>query len=87
MFALVEREGRAFAFPVGRVDVVRCRRNPQARSRQLAHDLDELHAYNGLSMGFASHETIKHSELVYAKGIPTHYLHIQRPDTRHIAHG
>jgi hypothetical protein len=29
---------------------------------------DELHSYDGLSMGFAAHDTIKHSDGVYAKG-------------------
>lgn len=29
---------------------------------------DELHAYDGLSMGFTQHDTIKHSAGVYAKG-------------------
>lgn len=29
---------------------------------------DELRSYDGLSMGFAAHDTIKHSDGVYAKG-------------------
>ena len=32
---------------------------------------DELHAYDGLAMGFAKHDTIKHSAGIYAKG-PIH---------------
>ncbi len=67
--ALVERHGRVQAFPVDRVDG----RTLQTEIRKrvdLASSMmtDELHAYDGLSMGFKSHETIKHSAGVYAKG-------------------
>jgi transposase-like protein len=67
--ALVERGGRVRAFPVERVDG----RTLQTAIRQhvdLSASMmtDELHAYDGLSMGFASHETIKHSSKVYVRG-------------------
>jgi hypothetical protein len=66
--ALVERKGRALAFPVERVDgrtlqdAIRQRTQPKA-----THIMsDELHAYDGLSMGFAGHDTVKHSAGQYA---------------------
>lgn len=67
--ALVERKGRAVAFPVARVDgrtlqdAIRSRTRPKATFMMS----DELHAYDGLSMGFAGHETIKHSRGQYVR--------------------
>ena len=67
--ALVERKGRVRAFPVERVDgatlQTAVRQNVSLSSHMMS---DELHAYDGLSMGFAKHDTIKHSDRVYAKG-------------------
>ena len=68
--ALVERKGRAIAFPVERVDG----RTLQTAIRQVTRPgatymmSDELHAYDGLSMGFVGHDTIKHSAGQYVKG-------------------
>lgn len=67
--ALIERKGRAVAFPVERVDGKTLQEAIRSRVYPNAHMMsDELHAYDGLSMGFAAHDTIKHSEGVYAKG-------------------
>lgn len=67
--ALVERKGRAVAFPVERVDGCTLQTAIRERVHLNSHMMsDELHAYDGLSMGFAAHDTIKHSEGVYAKG-------------------
>jgi transposase-like protein len=67
--ALVERGGRLRMFPVERVDG----RTLQTAIRErvsLDADMvsDELHAYDGLSMGFKSHRTIKHSAKEYVRG-------------------
>lgn len=70
--ALVERKGRAMAFPVERVDGRTLQEAIRSRVHLNAHMMsDELHSYDGLSMGFAAHDTIKHSDGVYAKG-PIH---------------
>jgi transposase-like protein len=67
--ALVERKGRAVAFPVERVDGRTLQEAIRSRVHLNAHMMsDELHSYDGLSMGFAAHDTIKHSDGVYAKG-------------------
>lgn len=67
--ALVERKGRALAFPVERVDGRTLQEAIRSRVHLNAHMMsDELHSYDGLSMGFAAHDTIKHSDGVYAKG-------------------
>ena len=67
VMALVERKGRARAFPVERVDGKTLqdaiRKNVRARATHIMSD--ELHAYDGLSMGFAGHDTIKHSSGQY----------------------
>ncbi len=66
--ALVERKGRATAFPVEHVDgktlqtVIRQRVEPKSHMMT-----DELHAYGGLVNGF-THDTIKHSAGIYARG-------------------
>lgn len=66
---LVERKGRAVAFPIERVDGRTLQTAIRERVHPVAHMMsDELHAYDGLSMGFAAHDTIKHSDGVYAKG-------------------
>jgi transposase-like protein len=67
--ALVERKGRAVAFPVERVDgktlqdAIRSRTRPKATFMMS----DELHAYDGLSMGFVGHATVKHSKGEYVR--------------------
>lgn len=67
--ALVERKGRVAIFPVERVtgrtlqDAIRRRVNLNAHMVT-----DELKAYNGLDMGFASHRTINHSKGKYVSG-------------------
>ena len=70
--ALVERKGRVRSFPIERVDGATLqkaiRQNVHLRSHMMT---DELHAYDGLNMGFAQHDTIKHSDGVYARG-PIH---------------
>ena len=67
--ALVEREGRAIAFPVERVDgrtlQDAIRKNTRPRATHMMSD--ELHAYDGLAMGFAGHDTIKHSKGEYVR--------------------
>lgn len=69
VLALVERKGRAVAFPVERVDGKTLQEAIRKNVHLDAHMMtDELHAYDGLSMGFASHDTIKHSDGIYAKG-------------------
>jgi transposase-like protein len=56
--ALVERKGRALAFPVERVDGRTLQDAIRTRTRTSSAMMsDELHAYDGLSMGFASHDT------------------------------
>lgn len=67
--ALVERKGRAVAFPVERVDGKTLQEAIRSRVHLNAHMMtDELHAYDGLSMGFTQHDTIKHTKGVYAIG-------------------
>jgi transposase-like protein len=67
--ALVQRDGRAIAFPVQRVDGATLQSAIRQRVSLMADMMsDELHAYDGLSMGFKSHNTIKHSSGVYAVG-------------------
>lgn len=67
--ALVERKGRVRAFPIERVDGSTLQKAIRERVFPNSHMMsDELHAYDGLSMGFSGHETIKHSEGSYARG-------------------
>ena len=69
MVGLVARKGRVHAFPVERVDGRTLQTAIRQRVFPNAHMMsDELYAYDGLSMGFKSHETIKHSDGVYARG-------------------
>jgi transposase-like protein len=69
---LVERKGRAIAFPVERVDGRTLQTAIRERVHPVAHMMsDELHAYDGLSMGFAAHDTIKHSDGARATSIRT----------------
>jgi len=66
--ALVERKGRAISFPVDRVDGRTLQTEIRARVRKSTHMMsDELHAYDGLSMGFAGHDTVKHSAGEYVR--------------------
>jgi transposase-like protein len=67
--ALVERQGRIAMFPVERVNGATIQTEIRQRVAQDAHMMtDELHAYDGLSYGFASHQTIKHSAGKYVDG-------------------
>jgi len=67
--ALVERGGKVRAFPVERVDGKTLQTAIRQRVHTSAHMMtDELHAYDGLSMGFKAHDTIKHSEKKYVRG-------------------
>ena len=67
--ALVERKGRAVAFPVSNVTGKTLQSAIRSRVHLRSHMMtDELHAYGGLVSGFAAHDTITHSEGVYAKG-------------------
>ena len=67
--ALVERKGRAVAFTVpnvtGKTLQEAIRKNVHLNAHMMT---DELHAYGGLVNGFAAHDTIRHSDGVYAKG-------------------
>jgi transposase-like protein len=66
--ALVERKGRAIAFPVERVDGRTLQTEIRARVRKSSHMMsDQLHAYDGLSMGFVGHDTVKHSAGEYVR--------------------
>jgi transposase-like protein len=67
--ALVERGGKVRAFPVERVDGRTLQNAIRSRvSLDTNMMTDELHAYDGLSMGFKSHSTIKHSAKQYVRG-------------------
>lgn len=67
--ALVERRGRLALFPVERVNGRTLQDAIRRRVNLSAHMVtDELKAYNGLDMGFASHRTISHSKKEYVKG-------------------
>ena len=68
--ALVERKGRAVAFPVERVDGKTLQDAIRQRTRPTTTHMmsDELHSYDGLAMGFAGHSTVKHSEKEYVRG-------------------
>jgi transposase-like protein len=67
--ALVERKGRATCFPVVRVDGRTLQDAIRARTRPTVTHImsDELKAYDGLDMGFAGHDTIKHSHGEYVR--------------------
>jgi transposase-like protein len=66
--ALVERKGRAVAFPVERVDGKTLQTAIRKRVRSSAHMMsDELHAYDALHMGFAGHDTINHTRGEYVR--------------------
>lgn len=67
--ALVERKGRAFAFPVERVDGKTLQNAIRSRTRPKATFMmsDELHAYDALDMGFAGHATVTHSRGEYVR--------------------
>jgi transposase-like protein len=67
--ALVERKGRVRAFPVERVDGRTLQEAIRSNVHLNAHMMtDDLKSYHGLDMGFAGHETIKHSEGKYVSG-------------------
>lgn len=67
--ALVERRGRVRAFPVERVDGRTLQEAIRKNVHLNAHMMtDDLKSYHGLDMGFAGHDTIKHSEGKYVRG-------------------
>ena len=67
--ALVERKGRALAFTVPNVTGKTLQEAIRARVHLRSHMMtDELHGYQGLVTGYAAHDTIKHSDGVYARG-------------------
>ncbi len=67
--ALVERQGRVRIFPVERVDGRTLQDAIRSRVQLTARMVtDELHAYDGLDMGFAGHDTINHSSKKYVNG-------------------
>jgi transposase-like protein len=69
VLVLVERKGRAMAFPIARVTGKTLQEAIRSRVHLNSHMMtDELHGYQGLVQGFAQHDTIKHSEGVYAAG-------------------
>lgn len=69
VMALVERQGRLRLFPVERVDGRTLQNAIRENVNLDAHMMtDELHAYHGLDMGFASHNAIKHSAKEYVRG-------------------
>lgn len=69
VMALVERGGRVRIFPIERVDgrtlQDAIRANVHLNTRMVT---DDLHAYHGLDMGFAKHDTINHSAKKYVVG-------------------
>lgn len=68
--ALVERRGRAIAFPVQRVNGATLQSEIRKRVHLNAYMMtDDLKSYHGLDMGFAGHGTIKHSAGKYVDGI------------------
>ncbi|HYN07930.1 MAG TPA: IS1595 family transposase [Vicinamibacterales bacterium] len=69
VMALVERKGRAIAFPVERVDgkTLQDAIRKHVRARATHMMTDDLKSYHGLSMGFAGHDTIKHSTGEYVR--------------------
>jgi transposase-like protein len=73
VLALVERKGRAVAFPVERVDGKTLQDAIRARTRPKSTHMmtDELHSYDGLHMGFAGHDTIKHAREYVRENIHT----------------
>ena len=67
--ALVERGGRVRAFPMERITSDRVQDAIRERVELSAHMMtDELKAYHGLDMGFASHQTVTHSRGEYVRG-------------------
>jgi transposase-like protein len=69
VMALVERGGRVRAFPIERVTGENIQRIMRREVSLDAHVMtDELHAYDGCSMGFRQHSTIKHSDGSYVRG-------------------
>ncbi|HTM27724.1 MAG TPA: IS1595 family transposase, partial [Vicinamibacterales bacterium] len=69
VMALVERNGRACIFPVERVNGATLQSEIRRRVDLSAHMMtDELYAYHGLDMGYASHEAIQHSDKQYVRG-------------------
>jgi len=70
--ALVERKGRAVAFTTPNVTGKTLQEAIRSRVHLNSHMMtDELHAYQGLVNGYAQHDTIKHSDGVYAKATST----------------
>lgn len=58
-----------FRFPVDRVDGATLQKAIRSRVHLNAHMMsDELHSYDRLDMGFAGHETVKHSAGEYVRG-------------------
>jgi hypothetical protein len=67
---LVERKGRAMAFPVERVDGRTLQDAIRKHTRPATTHMmsDDLNAYHALGMGFAGHSTITHSTGEYVRG-------------------
>lgn len=67
VMALVERKGRAVAFPVGRVDGKTLQEAIRKHTRpKTTHVMtDELKSYDGCDMGFAAHSRVNHSSGQY----------------------
>jgi transposase-like protein len=69
VMALVERKGRLRVFPVERVDGRTLQEAIRKNVHLNAHMMtDDLKSYHGLDMGYAAHDTIKHSEKKYVSG-------------------
>jgi transposase-like protein len=69
VMALVERKGRAVAFPIERVDGRTLQDAIRSRTRPTVTHMmsDELYGYNALNMGFAGHDTVTHSKGEYVR--------------------
>lgn len=67
--ALVERKGRAAAFPVERVDGRTLQDAIRSRTRPVTTHMmsDEWRGYNALDMGFAGHDSVTHSKGEYVR--------------------
>jgi hypothetical protein len=74
VLALVERKGRAVAFPIERVDGRMIQDAIRSRTRpKVTHIMsDEYKSYHGLDMGFAAHSAIEHKTEYVSKDGDTH---------------
>src|SRR5688572_5131640 len=69
VMALVERKGRAKAFTIPNVTGHTLQTAIRERVHLNSHMMtDELHGYGGLVNGYVQHDTIRHSDGVYARG-------------------